>query len=1241
MADFFINIPESGSASWKAVVDTAADLPAAGNNIGDARITQDTQTIYVWDGTNWLPVATPGAAIALDGLIGDVTATGPGVAPATIQFVGGVSAANVATGANLANAATSSNTPNTIVKRDGGGSFSTQQITLATNPTTNLQTSTKQYVDNFPAINGLQNTGYSLSPVYGSTANTITQGNDARLSTTNLIKVKQNPGAGEFSSVTAALASITTNSISNPFEVLIGPGIYTESQIVLKPYVSLSGYTQQSTILTPSNANQAFIIGADFSTLAHVTIKGATGLNGVGVQYSSSLASSEFLVKDCVFGSNTTLLYCQGNSSTETILNIINSLTTPDITFTTGFKVDSSGGIKSRIVASGIFIDVGNSGTSPTDFFLASGTGSRLFISDTFSIGTFSSPGGNGIHCLDGAVVRVVGTNFINNNRFLWVENSGAAPNLAITGVHTDGNNHDIVIDHTGTTGSLEGSFQVSNSTISSSTVSFLTTDPTDGITFTGDLNFGPTFNTRTDVTDLILQSPTMGLYSGGDLSSGGGFLINVAAGNGYFSTGIPASFFNWSSTSITLSASTTNYIYFNSSGSLVTNSNFPNTENVILLGRAVTNVSGIEFIDDSPLDASHYGNLNDNFMRNAIGSVYQFGSIVSENATPKHLNVTAGSYYFSNSNFLPSAGVNINFDTFYRNGSGGFVIGTTNVVDTSNYDNGSGTLQPIPANQYARHTLYLVGESPNQKYFFVYSQVTFGTLTQAENGNIPTPPPYFTDGVVLIASLIVKQGATSIVAGGGEIIDNRPRIGFAIPAVSAVGTVSSVALLDGSTTPIYTITGSPITSSGTLTFTLNTETANRFFAGPTTGSPAQPTFRSIVNSDLSTITTLSSLVLPTSQLSGQISLTTQVSGILPSANGGTGINNSFNLTIAGTSSINGTFSGTSSGSNTGDVTLAAVGASPNANAASLSGQVLNLQPASASFPGVITTGTQTLTGAKTFSNDLAITSNSTTALTINSTSFIFDATNNALGIGTQPTTTTFIDGINSTGSTKRFVLTGYGVGSTVGTRGRFARGTSGSPSAVNSGDILNFLSGQGYGASQFPSASTGTMNVTAGETFTNTSNATYLTFNTTPSGSVTTTERMRINSTGNILIGTTTDNGNNQLQVAGSFLAGTSALTDAANIATNSALANRFTVTLAGNRNLSAPTNPTDGQKVIWIFTQDATGNRTLTFDAIFDFGNMPTLILSSGAAKRDYMGAIYNSAAVRWDVVAYSNTF
>jgi hypothetical protein len=66
-------------------------------------------------------------------------------------------------------------------------------------------------------------------------------------------------------------------------------------------------------------------------------------------------------------------------------------------------------------------------------------------------------------------------------------------------------------------------------------------------------------------------------------------------------------------------------------------------------------------------------------------------------------------------------------------------------------------------------------------------------------------------------------------------------------------GTVTSVGLADTSTVPIYTITNSPVTGAGTIDMTLKTETANRVFAGPTTGAAAQPTFRAIVAADIPT----------------------------------------------------------------------------------------------------------------------------------------------------------------------------------------------------------------------------------------------------------------------------------------------------------------------------------------------------------------------------------------------------
>lgn len=62
-------------------------------------------------------------------------------------------------------------------------------------------------------------------------------------------------------------------------------------------------------------------------------------------------------------------------------------------------------------------------------------------------------------------------------------------------------------------------------------------------------------------------------------------------------------------------------------------------------------------------------------------------------------------------------------------------------------------------------------------------------------------------------------------------------------------GTVTNVALALPSS--ILTVSGSPVTTTGTLTGTLATQSANLVWAGPTTGSAATPTFRSLVGADL------------------------------------------------------------------------------------------------------------------------------------------------------------------------------------------------------------------------------------------------------------------------------------------------------------------------------------------------------------------------------------------------------
>ena len=99
-------------------------------------------------------------------------------------------------------------------------------------------------------------------------------------------------------------------------------------------------------------------------------------------------------------------------------------------------------------------------------------------------------------------------------------------------------------------------------------------------------------------------------------------------------------------------------------------------------------------------------------------------------------------------------------------------------------------------------------------------------------------------------------------------------------------------------------------------------------------------------------------------------------------------------------------------------------------------------------------------------------------------------------------------------------------------------------------------------------------------------------------------------------------------------------ALTDGANIATNSDNGDIFTVTLAGNRTMDNPTGtPTEGQQIQYRITQDATGSRTITWGTNFRFGtDVASPTLTTTATKTDYLGFEYNTVGgvTKWDCLA-----
>lgn len=101
-------------------------------------------------------------------------------------------------------------------------------------------------------------------------------------------------------------------------------------------------------------------------------------------------------------------------------------------------------------------------------------------------------------------------------------------------------------------------------------------------------------------------------------------------------------------------------------------------------------------------------------------------------------------------------------------------------------------------------------------------------------------------------------------------------------------------------------------------------------------------------------------------------------------------------------------------------------------------------------------------------------------------------------------------------------------------------------------------------------------------------------------------------------------------------------ALTDAATIAVDASQGTHFRVTLGGNRTLGAPSNPTDGQKILVEVKQDATGSRTLAYNAVYRFGaDVPQPTLTTTASKKDFLGFVYHSSDAKWDCIAVAKGY
>ena len=653
-----------------------------------------------------------------------------------------------------------------------------------------------------------------------------------------ILTVGTNP-ASDFLSISDALAAIqTVTSQTSRFIIQVSPGQYVlNSTIVMKSYVEVVGLSQADTVLILVN-DVVGVILAPNSSISNITFLG-TG--------QTSTASA------LVYQGSTTLtnvVFVQNVNFRNVYYGVLLQNTSPSYYIT--MQICNCTFFQQAAWGIGIDIQVrGFCGLSLNDiyawsgglsfqYFLRTSTTninllSTLNVSNCLLRGNITSPTPIGIgFWIETGTCNMTNITMQYFDQALVVPNTANSPILRTSGLLFANNTTSVNITNPRAIGNINGVLPKESTIIESETVSAAFADASgEGFVVSGQLFLGPTANTVTNISSQIIQGSSLGLASGGVLSANL-LVVTATAGTGYVMQGTYPTdslfYVEFASQQVTLSANTLSYLYINAAGQLLVASTQPNLTQNMLLGLVQTTSTTTLYIQHVPKVITHLASSLDNMITNAMGPLYQSGSItipVQNNDPPNLTNlisITTGLYYYGNLPFNPAAKTqDESFQAFYRDPAGqlegNWTMQTITTVPAL-WDDGSGTLQTVPLSEFVKHVLYVVGSDLDTLYMMVYGDQLFVSLAAAQTGLLPLPPSFFVAAVVSISALIVDSTGNLV-----SIQDIRPTVAFRSGVLSSTSNHSDLSNLTADDHKQYLLCNGTRAMAGTLNMGTNAVT--------------------------------------------------------------------------------------------------------------------------------------------------------------------------------------------------------------------------------------------------------------------------------------------------------------------------------------------------------------------------------------------------------------------------------
>lgn len=592
----------------------------------------------------------------------------------------------------------------------------------------------------------------------------------------------------DYNSVATAVGAAISGGAAEatPWEVQVHPGTYVESAFSVPPGVVLkSSDNRMNTVyLVPSDATNDFITMSG-GTIAGLHLSGVTTATKALVRCSTASSLCVMMgisYNNCAVGvaasngativmDNTSVIISGPSQGITTAVEVTDSGT---LALFTGFLASSPAAVLPAYAGNpiGCILDVDSS----AEAYMSGGTMRVAPKSGTADI----------VCAQGGSTAFLVGVEFNGCGNAMHIGSSGTNTEIITQGCSFKSNTLNLWIESS--TGTI-----YSNETVDSTAATIVAGGKhlglvqyrdEDRVRFFGDVDYRYITSDR-DVSlgNYFSELSGTGVISGGAVSDATGLFVDITAGTGWVRRGSTYDDLvnvSWDAESaLALTASSTNYVYYNATSDAIEDSTTPpGYEDKILLATVITNGSTIRYIHQTrnylyaPLEQ-----LRD-YLLSTRKLALDSGLAVSDGGGTRDIDITAGSYYLGLDNISYAGATTATFSYFYGTNGANEVASQTSLSDTQ-YDS-SGTLTNLTSNYYKADTVFLTSDG---RVNVVYGTSEYSTQTAAEAAAQANMPTFMEPSAIPLAN-VVLQDSNGIIS----VVDLRPQ-----PATGGGGSAGGV----------------------------------------------------------------------------------------------------------------------------------------------------------------------------------------------------------------------------------------------------------------------------------------------------------------------------------------------------------------------------------------------------------------------------------------------------------------